>query len=150
KLEPREGVYDTAWLDRIIELLTDAGIGFFLATPTASPPPWFTLAHPDALPVTASGVRLTHGSRDTYAISAPAYRSAARGIARMLGERYGAHPGLRGWHIHNEYGTLDYGPHSAAAFRIWLEARYGTIDALNDAWKTAFWSQGYGSWAEIF
>ncbi|GAA4768863.1 beta-galactosidase [Microbacterium gilvum] len=148
-LEPREGEYDTSWLDEIIALLDEAGIGFFLATPTASPPPWFTQAHPDAMPVRADGVVLSHGSRDTYAVSAPAYRAAARRIARVLGERYGAHPRLRGWHIHNEYGTLDYGPHAARAFRIWLRARYGTLDALNEAWYTAFWSQRYGAWEEV-
>jgi beta-galactosidase len=148
-LEPREGEYDTAWLDEIVELLTDAGIGFFLATPTASPPPWFSLAHPDAMPTRPDGTVVSHGSRDTYAISAPAYREASRRIARMLAERYGAHPGLRGWHIHNEYGTLDYGPHAARAFRHWLRARYGTLEALNDAWYTAFWSQRYGSWEEV-
>ncbi|WOF24236.1 beta-galactosidase [Microbacterium betulae] len=148
-LEPREGEYDTGWLDEIVGLLDEAGIGFFLATPTASPPPWFTLAHPDAMPVRADGVVLSHGSRDTYAISAPAYRAAARRIARLLGERYGRHPRLRGWHVHNEYGTIDHGPHAATAFRRWLRARYGTIDALNAAWCTAFWSQRYGSWEEI-
>lgn len=150
RLEPREGEYDTGWLDEVIGLLDDAGIGFFLATPTASPPPWFTLAHPDAMPVREDGTRLTHGSRDTYAVSAPAYRTACRRIARMLAERYGSHPLLRGWHVHNEYGTLDYGPYAAAAFRRWLRARYRSLDALNDAWATAFWSQRYGDWEEIF
>ncbi|MFC0672607.1 beta-galactosidase [Brachybacterium hainanense] len=148
-LEPAEGVYETGWLDEVIGLLTDAGIGFLLATPTASPPPWFSLAHPDALPVRPDGVRLTHGSRDTYAISSPAYRAASRAIARMLAERYGAHPGLRGWHLHNEYGTLDHGPHAAAAFRRWLRERYGTLTALNEAWWTRFWSQGYSSFEQI-
>lgn len=148
-LEPSEGVYETAWLDEVLELITAAGIGFFLATPTASPPPWFTLAHPDAMPVREDGVRLTHGSRDTYAISAPAYREASRRIARMLGERYGSHPGLRGWHLHNEYGTLDHGPHAARSFRTWLQRRYGTLEVLNQEWSTAFWSQNYGDWEEI-
>ena len=50
-LEPKEGVYDFGWLDRVFALLHEAGIGVILATPTASPPPWFSLAHPDALPV---------------------------------------------------------------------------------------------------
>ena len=148
-LEPTEGAFVTDWLDEILERLADAGIGFFLATPTASPPPWFTRAHPDALPVRPDGVRLTHGSRDTYAISAPAYREAARRITRRLAERYGDHPGLRGWHLHNEYGTLDHGPHAERAFQAWLEDRYGTIEALNAAWCTAFWSQGYASFEEI-
>ena len=148
-LEPAEGVYETGWLEEVIELLTAAGIGFFLATPTASPPPWFTLAHPEAMPVTPDGVRLTHGSRDTYAISAPAYRTAARRIARMLAERFGRHPGLRGWHLHNEYGTLDHGPEAARAFRAWLLRRYLTLEELNRQWSTAFWSQGYGDWEQI-
>lgn len=66
-------------------------------------------------------MRLTHRSRDTYAISAPAYREASRRIARMLAERYSAHPGLRGWHLHNEYGTLDPGSpgHCRAPRRSW-------------------------------
>jgi beta-galactosidase len=148
-LEPAEGVYETGWLEEVIDLLTEAGIGFFLATPTASPPPWFTLAHPDAMPVTPDGVRLTHGSRDTYAVSAPAYREASRRIARMLGERFGQHAGLRGWHLHNEYGTLDHGPHAARSFRAWLRDRYGSLDALNEEWSTAFWSQRYQDWEEI-
>ncbi|MFP3714372.1 beta-galactosidase [Puerhibacterium sp. TATVAM-FAB25] len=148
-LEPREGEYDAAWLDDVVGMLDEAEVGFFLATPTASPPPWFTRAHPDALPVRPDGTRLTHGSRDTYAISAPAYRQAARRVARFLAERYGDHPRLRGWHVHNEYGTLDHGPHAEAAFRSWLRRRYGTLAALNDAWCTAFWSQHYGDWADI-
>lgn len=148
-LEPREGEYDMAWLDEVIGNLDAAGIGFFLATPTASPPPWFSIAHPDALPIRANGTPVLHGSRDTYAISAPAYRDAARRIARLLAERYGQHPGLRGWHIHNEYGTIDYGPHAVRAFRDWLRSKYTTLEALNAAWYTAFWSQRYGAWDEI-
>ncbi|RAX24014.1 MULTISPECIES: beta-galactosidase [unclassified Actinomyces] len=148
-MEPREGHYEFGWLDDAIELLADAGIGFFLATPTASPPPWFTLAHPDALAVTPSGVQLRHGSRDTYAIAAPAYRKACRRISRLLAERYGKHPALRGWHVHNEYGTIDYGPHAERGFRHWLKDKYGDLDNLNDAWGTSFWSQRYGSWEEI-
>ncbi|GAA3762324.1 beta-galactosidase [Salinactinospora qingdaonensis] len=149
-LEPAEGHYDFAWLDEVIERLHEGGIGVILATPTASPPPWFSLRHPDALPVQPDGSRHTHGSRDTYAISAPAYREACRRIARALAERYGTHPALRGWHIHNEYGSLDYSEHAAAAFRRWLQRRYGSLAELNRRWYTAFWSQRYGDWAEIF
>ncbi|MFD2793157.1 beta-galactosidase [Promicromonospora vindobonensis] len=148
-IEPREGEFDAGWLDDVVALLDANEIGFFLATPTASPPPWFTRAYPDAMPVRPDGTRLSHGSRDTYAISAPAYRDAARRVARFLAERYGAHPRLQGWHVHNEYGTIDHGPHAAAAFRRWLRARHGSLEALNDAWYTAFWSQRYDDWDEV-
>ncbi|MFF5497773.1 beta-galactosidase [Streptomyces aquilus] len=148
-LEPDEGRYDFAWLDAHLDRLHANGVAVDLATPTASPPPWFTLAHPDALPVTPDGTRLTHGSRDTYCLTAPAYRRAARRIASALAERYGDHPAVALWHVHNEYGTLCYCAHTAAAFRVWLRARHGSLDALNEAWGTAFWSQRYSSWEQV-
>ncbi|WP_371614134.1 beta-galactosidase [Streptomyces sp. NBC_00454] len=148
-LEPEEGRYDFTWLDAHIDRLHANGVAVDLATPTASPPPWFTLAHPDALPVRADGTRLVHGSRDTYCLASPAYRSAARRIASALAERYGDHPALALWHVHNEYGTLCWCDHAAAAFRVWLRARHGSLDALNEAWGTAFWSQRYTSWEQV-
>ncbi|BFV55664.1 beta-galactosidase [Kitasatospora sp. CMC57] len=148
-LEPEEGRYDFAWLDAQLDRLHAAGVAVDLATPTASPPPWFTLAHPDALPVTPEGNRLTHGSRDTYCLAAPAYRRACARIAAALAERYGDHPALALWHVHNEYVTLCWCEHTAAAFRVWLRERHGSLDALNEAWGTTFWSQRYGSWEQI-
>ncbi|MGS2647577.1 beta-galactosidase [Streptosporangium sp. G12] len=149
RLEPSPGVHDFGWLDDILDLLHDGGIGVDLATPTASPPPWFGLAHPDALTVTPDGVRLTHGSRDTYCVHAPAYRAACVRVARSLAERYRDHPALAMWHVHNEYGTACHCEHAASAFRTWLRARHGTLDALNDAWTTSFWSQHYSAWEQI-
>jgi len=148
-LEPAPGRYEFAWLDRTLDRLAADGIGAILATPTASPPPWFGLAHPEALPVNADGVRLSHGSRDTYCASAPAYRAASRRIAGALAERYRGHPALVLWHVHNEYGTVCHCDLTAAAFRRWLRIRYGDLDRLNDAWTTAFWGQGYTDWEQI-
>jgi len=149
-LEPEEGRFEFGWLDRAIELLHEHGIGVILATPTASPPPWFSVAHPEGLPVTADGVRLLHGSRDTYNPASPAYRAAAVRIATALAERYGTHPALVAWHLHNEYGTVGFGPEVDREFRGWLERRYGSLAELNRAWHTAFWSQGYSAWEQAF
>ncbi|WP_169983711.1 beta-galactosidase [Microbispora sp. H10836] len=149
RLEPSEGRHTFDWLDRVLGLLADGGIRVDLAVPTASPPPWFSLSHPDALTVTRDGVRLTHGSRDTYCVSAPAYREASLRITRALAERYRDHPALAMWHVHNEYGTPCHCDHAATAFRAWLRKRYGGLDALNDAWTTAFWGQHYSDWAQI-
>ncbi|HWU45356.1 MAG TPA: beta-galactosidase [Humibacter sp.] len=148
-IEPAEGRYEFGWLDRVFDLLSSNGIGIILATPTASPPPWFSRAHPEALPIRKDGVRLMHGSRDTYNPAAPAYREAAVRVARALAERYGTHPSLRAWHLHNEYGTVGYGPLVDVEFRVWLRQRYRDLDTLNAAWHTAFWSQGYAEWDDI-
>jgi beta-galactosidase len=149
-VEPREGEYAFGWLDEVLDRLHDHRIRVALATPTASPPPWFTFAYPDALPVTRDGIRLSHGSRDTYCPSAPAYRAAALRIATELGRRYGDHPALALWHVHNEYGTSCHCDHAAAGFRRWLRSRYGDdLDRLNRAWTTAFWGQGYADWDHV-
>ncbi|WP_367324544.1 beta-galactosidase [Streptomyces sp. HUAS ZL42] len=148
-LEPEEGRYEFGWLDAQLDRLHANGVAVDLATPTASPPPWFTLAHPDAMPVAPEGARLVHGSRDTYCLAAPAYRQASRRIATALAERYGNHPATSLWHVHNEYATVCVCDHVAEGFRRWLQHRYGSLDAVNSAWGTAFWSQHYGSWQEI-
>jgi beta-galactosidase len=148
-LEPEEGHYDFAWLDAHLDRLHANGVAVDLATPTASPPPWFTVAHPDALPVTADGTRLVHGSRDTYCLAAPAYRDAARRVAAALAQRYGDHPAVALWHVHNEYATLCWCDHTAAAYRTWLRARHGCVDTLNEAWGTAFWGQRYTAWEQV-
>ncbi|QYC43042.1 Beta-galactosidase [Nonomuraea coxensis DSM 45129] len=151
-LEPAEGVFDFGWLDRAMDLLAANGISAGLATPTASPPPWFAASYPEALPVDADGRRLHHGSRQGFCPSSPIYRDRALRVAGRIATRYAGHPALTLWHVHNEYGCHNarcYCDTSADAFRAWLRARYGSLDALNDAWGTAFWSQRYGDWTQI-
>jgi beta-galactosidase len=151
-LEPSEGRFEFAWLDRVLELLHDAGIAVDLATPTANPPPWFARRHPESLPMTREGTVLGPGSREAFCPSSPAYAEAAARITEQLARRYGDHPALVLWHVNNEYGAhvpACYCPTSAAAFRRWLRARHGTLDALNQAWGTAVWGQRFGDWEEI-
>jgi beta-galactosidase len=152
KLEPQPGVYDFEWLDRVIDLLYAHGVSIDLATPTASPPPWLARLDPEVLPVTADGVRLGLGSRRHICPHNATYRERAARIVTQLAQRYGKHPALKLWHIDNEYAchvSECFCETSAQAFREWLRARYGTLEALNAAWGTTFWSQQYGDWQEI-
>jgi len=151
-LEPSEGVYDFTFLDDIFDLLGEAGIDIDLGTPTAAPPAWFWKKYPEARPVTRDGLPLGFGSRGMVSPSAPAYRRAIVALATKLAERYASHPALAMWHVHNEYGAPisdSYDEASVAAFRVWLEDRYGSIDGVNTAWGTTFWGQRYASWDEI-
>jgi len=152
KLEPRPGEYDFGWLDRVISLLHEGGVMVNLATATASPPPWLAVLHPESLPVTQNGVVLHPGARQQYCPSSAAYKERATGLVRRIADRYKDHPALAMWHVNNEYGchvAACYCDASAEHFREWLRARYGDLDALNEAWGTAFWSQRYGEWGEI-
>ncbi|MER8225993.1 beta-galactosidase [Streptomyces sp. NPDC094143] len=152
RIQPRPGAYDWSLLDEVLDLLYDNGIAVDLATATAAPPPWFTRQHPDARPVTASGTRLSHGSRQVFCPSHPAYAEAADALVAQMAARYGHHPALVMWHVHNEWGNhnaLCYCDVSARAFRTWLGKRYSTLQNLNEAWGTDFWGQRYGDWEEI-
>ncbi|MFD9864235.1 beta-galactosidase [Streptomyces alboflavus] len=151
--EPTPGAYDFTWLDAHLDRLAAAGVAVCLATMTASPPPWLARLHPETLPVLADGTRLHPGSRQHWCPSSPVFRSHAVRLTERLATRYADHPALALWHIGNEYGChISRHCHcevSTEAFRDWLRERYGTVDALNDAWSTTFWSQRYGTWEEI-
>lgn len=152
-LEPAEGSYDFGWLDEVVERLHAGGVRIDLATATASPPPWLAHRYPQTLPVTAAGVTLWPGGRQGFCPSSPVYREHALSLCRAMAERYGSHESLGLWHVGNELGghnALCYCDVSAAAFRAWLERRYGDVDRLNDAWGTAFWSQRYASFEEVW
>ncbi|MGH3714843.1 MAG: beta-galactosidase [Micromonosporaceae bacterium] len=151
-LESGEGRYTFDWLDRVLDLLAANDIAADLATATASPPPWFSHTYPQTLPVDADGRTLTYGSRRAYCPSSPVYRDAAVRLVEQLATRYADHPALALWHINNEYGchfARCYCDTSAAAFRAWLQQRYGDLEGLNHAWGTAFWSQRYTAWEQV-
>uniref|UniRef100_A0AAU2VK71 Beta-galactosidase n=1 Tax=Streptomyces sp. NBC_00008 TaxID=2903610 RepID=A0AAU2VK71_9ACTN len=149
KIEPRPGAREFGWLDRLMDLMHAHGIGVVLATPTASPPPWMGARHPETLPRAEDGSVIWYGSRQQFCASSPVYRRYAAALTEDLAARYADHPALTVWHINNEYCTHCWCDGTAAHFRRWLRSRYGSVDALNEAWGTAFWSQRYDTWAEI-
>lgn len=153
RIQPAEGVFDFTWLDNVIDLLHAGGIAVDLATATASPPPWASAVYPEILPQDENGSTYWPGSRQQYAPSSPVYRRLAAELVTALATRYAGHPAVVMWHVNNEYGChlhADYSDAARDAFRVWLARRYRSIDALNEAWGTYFWSQRYSSFAEIF
>ncbi|MGK5498081.1 beta-galactosidase [Streptomyces sp. URMC 125] len=152
RIQPAEDSWEFGWLDEVMDLLHEHGIAVDLATATASPPPWLTAAHPEVLPVTRTGETLWPGARQHWRPTSPVFREHALCLVTALAERYRDHPALVAWHVNNELGchnAYDYSDDAARAFRAWLRARYGTLDGLNHAWGTAFWSQRYTDWEQV-
>lgn len=152
-LEPEEGRYDFAWLDRAIATLAQQGIQTVLGTPTAVPPPWLVTKHPDILQQDEHRRPRHPGSRRHACANNPAYQEHSRRIVAALAGHYAGNPWVIGWQIDNEFGchstSTCYCDHCAAAFRRWLQARYGRLEALNTAWGTVFWSAIYTAWEQI-
>ena len=151
-LEPQPGRYEFGWLDRVLDKCLVAGVSVDLATATASPPPWLGHLWPESLPRTDDGTVLTYGARQQYCPSSSAYRDHALALVERLATRYADHDAVVMWHVGNEYGAHTpscWCDVSAEAFRDWLGKRYDSIEELNAAWSTAFWSQRYSDYSEV-
>ncbi|MDQ0716966.1 beta-galactosidase [Streptomyces luteogriseus] len=147
--QPGPGTYDFTVLDRILDRAAAEGRRVCLATGTAALPPWLATRLPEVNRTDFEGRRHRYGQRHNFCPSSPAYREHATALASRLAERYADHPALLAWHINNEYGGACYCDLCAEAFRAWLRDRHDTLDALNDAWWTTFWSHRYTGWDQI-
>ncbi|MCW0371582.1 beta-galactosidase [Xanthomonas sacchari] len=149
RMEPREGQYDFDWMDRAIAAAARHGMVVVLGTPTAAPPAWLTQAYPDTLRVSQDGVRDEHGNRQQFSFASTRYRRFAHAIAEQMAQRYGHNPHVVGWQLDNEYAQSSFDPEAKAQFHAWLQRKYGSIEALNQRWATAYWSQTYNDFAQI-
>ena len=147
KFEPREGEFHFEELDEAVEVLAGEGIDVILGTPTAAPPKWIIDRNPEIQPVDWHGQQRFFGSRHHDCQSNPVYRAHIRRYVTAFAAHYAHNPHVVGWQVDNElgnsHGDLCYCEHCQARFQMWLKEKYRTIDELNRAWGTAFWSQGY-------
>ena len=148
-LEPSAGKFDFDWLDHAIEQLAAAGIVTVLGTPTAGPPAWLVQQHPDMLAVDESGRRVQFGNRCHYCVNSPEFHAATRQIVLAMAERFGTNPNVIGWQLDNEYNRVCYCERCQKLFQQFLARKYGSLNALNEHWSTAYWSQTYSAWEQI-
>ncbi|MCY0878797.1 MAG: beta-galactosidase [Firmicutes bacterium] len=148
-LEPEEGRFAFEWLDAVMDRLARNGIDVVLATPSGARPAWLAQRYPEVLRVSPDRQRELFGERHNHCPTSPVYRRLCQRINRALAERYGRHPALKLWHVSNEYGGECHCDFCQNAFRAWLQRRYGTLERLNQAWWTRFWSHTYTSWDQI-
>lgn len=149
-LEPREGEYRLDWLQKIIDNLYKNGIYTVLATPSGARPAWLDAAYPEICRTDTNGIHHTHGHRHNHCMTSPIYREKVSAIDRVLAERFAEHPGVKMWHISNEFGGFCYCESCKKKFRTYLRARYhNDINKLNHEWWTAFWSHTYDDFDQI-
>lgn len=148
-LEPREGQYDWAWLDRAIAKAAQHHIVIVLGTPTAAPPAWLTTRYLETLRVDENGRRDEHGNRQQFSFASTKYRELSRTIVEQMARRYGHNPNVVGWQLDNEYANDSFDPEARAQWHAWLKKKYGTIARLNTLWTTQYWSQTYDTFDQI-
>lgn len=149
KLQKNETTYDFSDLDKIVQQVTDSGLKICMATSTAAHPAWMAKKYPDILRTDADGRKRKFGFRHNSCPNSPTYRKYSPLLARKIAERYKNQKNIVVWHINNEYGGACYCENCEKAFRSWLKDRYKSLDKLNYAWNTPFWSHTFYDWDEI-
>ncbi|MFC0195166.1 beta-galactosidase [Aureimonas pseudogalii] len=151
-LEPRQGVFDFDLFDRAIEGLGRHGVKTILCTPTATPPRWLTVAHPEILRVDVTGRPMSHGTRQHCDTASPVFREHSRRITKAMAEHYRDNPHVVGWQTDNELNTSMPESYSAATlseFQHFLREKYGSIERLNAVWGGDFWATAYDDFEQI-
>jgi len=149
-LEPADGVFDFAWLRRVLDRVHKAGIKVILGTPTYSIPAWLYREHPEIQVRPLNQPRYTYGLRQMSDMTHPVYRRYAERIIRRLVAEFRDHPAVIGYQLDNEShpsGTADV--HVQAAFREYLRRKFVTPEALDKAWLLNYWGQRISSFDDL-
>ncbi len=150
QMEHKEGEFDFRWLDEVVDLAAKYNLKVILGTPTPCPPVWLGLKHPEIYIKDANCQSKEHGTRANLSLSNPVVLTYTKKIVEAMAKHYGDNKAVMGWQIDNEpEAKEDYSEASQSAFRNWLKEKYKTIDSLNVAWGTPFWSQLYASFNEV-
>lgn len=154
--QPAPEVFRWEGLDTFLELCQQRALQVCICTPTATPPPWFFQRYPDSRLMDVTG-RPSFSHRHMTAWNHPGARAEALKTIEHLVKRYGSHPAVTRWQIDNEPNyaekvdvLYDFNPFTLQDARAWLKERYGSLEALNEAWFGAFWSQAFNEWDQVW
>ena len=153
-LEPEEGLFDFGFIDDIMARAQRAKMAIILATPSGAKPNWMAQKYPEIRRMHSPGanadpLREQQGHRHNHCPTSPVYREKCQIINTKLAERYGRHPALAMWHVSNEYNAGCECPLCNEVFRQWLQKKYLTLEALNQAWWSGFWAHRFTDWSQI-
>jgi beta-galactosidase len=160
-IETAPGIYDWEEYDRQLDLAAKNGMKTIIAELIQAVPDWAMRKYASAIQITADGRKLTSNMGVSSAtggfgkngggaltLNCPEVREAAGRFLIAMATRYKDHPALYGYDIWNECNyaeDVDYSSYSKAAFRAWLEARYGSLKALSKAWHR----YSYAEWDDV-
>ena len=151
--EPEEGKYDFLWLRRVMDIMAHHDIKVILGTPTAAPPIWLAKKHPEILPLDEHGHVRHEGTRRAACLSSDIFWDYSKRIVTHMAEALGDHPALIAWQIDNAIGGNDseysFNEDTRKEWHHWLEAKYETIDRLNEQLGLRFWGQNVTAWEHV-
>jgi beta-galactosidase len=164
--EARDGDFQFAWMERVLDRLHRAGIKAVLGTPTYSIPTWLYKQHPEIL-VTHDGTAPPlsnpyapsypssqspgyYGPRQNYDFLNPYFREHAERVIRQIVNHFKDHPAVIGYQIDNEtFPTGIPTPYMNSAFLERLKQKYKTPETINKIWGLVYWGQLVDRWEDL-
>jgi len=164
--EPRDGDFQFAWMERVLDRLDQAGIKVILGTPTYSIPTWLFKEHPEIVvthnsaipkltdpysPAYPSGVTPGYyGPRQNYDFLNPYFLEKAERVIRQIVSHFKDYRPVIGYQIDNETSPTGVPTgYSTAAFVERLKRKYRTPDTINRIWGLVYWGQLVDSWDDL-
>jgi beta-galactosidase len=148
--EPRDGQFEFAWMDRVVEKLHAAGIRIILGTPTYSIPAWMYKKHPEIIITRLGGQYLYYGLRQNTDLANATYRAYCERVIRKILEHYKGNAAIIGFQIDNETSSGGAAnPDVQAGFAKYLKTKFKTVDELDKVWGLNYWGQRLYDWSEL-
>ncbi|MBR0458775.1 MAG: beta-galactosidase [Victivallales bacterium] len=152
-IESKPGVFDFSDYDRLVELAEKNGLQVVLSTIAEIQPLWIFREVPGSEMIDSMGHKVISTMRHecNFGLTPggctdhPGVRERMKGFLEAAGKHYRDCQVLHGWDLWNELrwniqadGLVCFCEHTLADFRAFLQKRYGSLDALNAAWKRRY------------
>ncbi|MBO5503645.1 MAG: beta-galactosidase, partial [Lachnospiraceae bacterium] len=148
-LEPSDGVWNFDYIDRTLAKAAEHDMQVIVGTPTYAIPAWMVRQFPDIMIRTKDG-RKPYGARQIMDYMHPEFRRFAERMIRQLIPHVAAHPQVIGYQIDNETKYHDNSSEAVQAmFKEHLKRKFGTVEALNDAYGLNYWSNAIADWDDF-
>lgn len=161
--ERHPGEIDLSRVEKVVADARQNGLLVYFGVTMEQAPAWLWRKYPDATMLYEDGSPQNDPTQ--YLLSSdgkpgpcwhhPGARAAAETFIEAVGSRLSRYENIMVWNVWQEIGLapwstrpghhyLCYCANTLNAFRGWLKERYGSLDALNGKWRTAF-----GTWDEV-
>ena len=148
-LEPSDGVWNFDYIDRTLAKAAEYDMQVIVGTPTYAIPAWMVRQFPDIMIRTKNG-RKPYGARQIMDYMHPEFRRFAERMIRQLIPHVAAHPQVIGYQIDNETKYHDNSSEAVQAMFVeHLKRKFGTVEALNDAYGLNYWSNAIADWDDF-